>query len=171
MKLARNAVVALALAASVLACDEEGPNEPTNPIVTADLAGEYTISSFTYTPDEGGAPINLTGLGLGVTELTVETDGDFDGTLRFPHPATGEPTDFPIGGTISIANATTTDADLTIAFDAATQALGILDASESGSLELDNDGTLTMTLTEVTVPQGLPGGGADADLVMVASLN
>ena len=171
MKLARSVVVALAIAGSVVACDDDDPNDPNEPITTADLAGDYTISSFTYTPDAGGSPINLTALGLGVTDLAVEADGDFEGTLRFPHPATGEPTNFPIGGTISIANETTTDADLTIAFDAATQQLGILDASETGSLELDNDGTLTMTLTEVTVPQGLPGGGADADLVMVASLN
>ena len=151
-------------------CDDDS-TDPDNDITTADLAGDYTISSFTYTPDAGGAPINLTGLGLGVTALSVEADGSFEGTLRFPHPATGTPTNFPIGGTISLANETTTDADLTIAFDAATQALGILDATETGSLGLASDGTLTMTLTEVTVPAGLPGGGAEADLVMVASLN
>lgn len=170
MKLARNAVVALALAASVIGCDDEDDPTDSDPIVVSDLAGDYTISSFTYTPDAGGTPLNLTALGLGVTELNVEASGAFDGTLVFPHPATGENTPFPIGGTIAISNADEDDADLTISFDAATQALGILDASESGEIEVD-DGTLIMTLTEVTVPEGLPGGGADADLTMVASIN
>ena len=170
MKLARSFVAIMAIAA-LTACDDEDPTE-TDPIVVADLAGEYTISSFTYIPDAGGANVNLTSLGMGVTELTVESNGAFDGTLVFPHPSTGEPTAFPIGGTISIADADEDDADLTISFDAATQALGILDASETGSLNLDRgDGTLTMRLTEVTIPQGLPGGGNNADLVMVASLN
>lgn len=172
MKLARNAVVALALAASVLGCDDDDDPTDSDPIVLADLAGDYTISSFTYIPDDGGNNVNLTTLGMGVTELTVASNGSFDGTLVFPHPTTGQPTAFPIGGTIAISNADDDDADLTINFNAATQALGILDASETGSLDLDRgDGTLTMRLTEVTVPQGLPGGGANADLVMVASLN
>lgn len=172
MKLARSFVAIMAIAA-LAACDEE--EDPTDPngggdaIVVADLAGAYQIGSFTYDVDDSDDVLNLTQIGMGVTQLTVQSSGAFTGTLRFPDPATGTPTDYPIGGTIVLANATASNADLTINFDAATQALGILDASESGTVSLSGD-DLTLTLTEVTVPDGTgPLAGLEADLIMVAT--
>ena len=169
MKLARSVVAIMAIAA-LAACDDDDDNGtgPGDDIVVADLAGSYQIGSFTYDHDDSNESVNLTPLGMGVTELEVEADGSFTGTLVFPHPSTGEPTPFPIGGDISISNADDDEADLTIAFDAATQALGLLDASETGTVSLSGN-TLTLVLTEVTVPQGLPGGGANANLIMVAT--
>lgn len=171
MKLARNLFLMLAVAASLTACDDDDdPTDPNNggdPIAVADLAGEYTVSSFTYITDETGDQTNLTPMGLGVTDLAVASDGSFDGTLIFPTEAGNQ--SFELLGDIELSNTTETRADITVNFEGAVVTTGVLSESEAGFIELSGN-TLTMTLTEVTVPTG-PAAGADANLVMVATRN
>lgn len=166
MKIARNVALMLAVAFAVGACDDDDPTDEGGDIVVADLAGSYSVSTFEYEEDDTGNSFDLRDAQLGLTEITVQSNGDFDGTLAFPQGT------FAIGGTILLSNTTSTGGTLTINFDAATQALGVLDAQEIGTFTWDaSSETLTMVLTEVTVPAGTPGltAEANADLTMVVT--
>jgi len=167
MKLARSAVLMLALATAVGACDDDDDPTGNNNVTVAELAGSYDIDSFIYTADDGSGSFNLTPVGLGLQSITVQTNGNFSGVLVFPDPQTGNPTPFNIGGTIVLSGSN----GLTINFDQATQALGILDASETGTFTWnENLEVLVLTLTEVTAPAGTPGfAGEDSNLTMTVT--
>ncbi|MBW3554110.1 MAG: hypothetical protein KY466_11395 [Gemmatimonadetes bacterium] len=166
MKLARNAVMAMFLAATVAACDEVG--DTTGPDVSA-LAGVYSVQTFEYVADDGSNSFDLAtvpaqqGGPWGIVSMTVETDGSFDGVMKLP--SGGTIVTFPVGGVIQITGANT----MRIDFDAETDARGILDDFEDGTFSL-NDNTLTLVLTDVTFDFTLSGAEpVPADLTIVAT--
>ena len=85
MKLARTAVLMLALGAAVAACGDDDPEGP-DQFTVADLQGSWDVSTFTYTPDDGTpGPAALASLGLGITDLTVtDASGTFEATVVLP---------------------------------------------------------------------------------------
>ena len=166
MKLARKAVTVMLLAATVAACDEEG--DPTG-ILVADLAGSYSVQTFEYEADDGSASFDLAtvpasqGGPLGITEMTVATDGSFAGEMKLPVQGTIQT--FDVGGEIEILS----DNTMRIDFDQDTDNLGILDDFEDGTFSLNGD-NLTLVLPDVTFDFTLSGGEpVDSDLTIVAS--
>ena len=166
MKLARNAVMVMFMAAAVAACDEEG--DPTGIEVSA-LAGVYSVQTFEYEADDGSNSFDLAtvpatqGGPWGILDMTVATDGSFEGEMKLPTPQ-GVQT-FAVGGDIAI----TSDSTMRIDFDAQTDALGLLDDFEDGTFTL-NGNTLTLVLTNVTFDFTLSGGEpVPADLTIIAT--
>lgn len=165
MKLARSFVALMAVAA-LTACDDDGDgDDPVN------LAGVYTVSEFRYTADSGSPSVDLAGIPAssggpyGILDMTVDEDHSFEGTLKLL--VNGVPMTFDAGGDIVL----TGDDNIRINFDAATQALGILDAFEEGTYSMVVN-TLTITLPNVTFNFGAFGGAnesVDSDLRIVAT--
>lgn len=165
MKLARNAVMMMFMAATLAACDE--PIDPT-PDVSI-LAGVYSVQTFEYESDDGENSFDLAtvpatqGGPWGIISMTVETDGSFDGVMKLPTPQ-GIQT-FPVGGDIEI----TGDNTMRIDFDAQTDALEILDDFEDGTFSL-NGNILTLVLTDVSFDFTLSGQEpVPADLTIIAT--
>lgn len=166
MKLARNAVMVMFMAAAVVACDEEG--DPTGIEVSA-LAGVYSVQTFEYEADDGSNSFDLAtvpaqqGGPWGIISMTVETDGSFEGVMKLPSGGTIQT--FPVGGNIQI----TGDNTMRIDFDAQTDSLGILDDFEDGTFSLSGN-TLTLVLTNVTFDFTLSGAEPEpADLTIIAT--
>lgn len=165
MKLARSAFLVLALAASAAACTDDGGTGP-DPV---DLSGDYSVQTFEYEADDGSASLDLAtippgqGGPMGITEMTVESDHSFAGTLKLPQG--GTVVTLPIGGDIEITGANT----LRIDFDATTDSYEVLDDFEDGTFQLSGN-TLTIVLPEVTFDFTLSGQPPeDADLTIVGT--
>ena len=167
MKLARSFVAVMAIAA-LAGCDEDDPTDP-DPV---NLAGVYAVTSFTYTADSGAPSVDLAGIPAaqggpyGILDMTVASDHSFEGVLRLP--TAGGPMNFDIGGDITLSGTNT----ITIAFDAATQALDILDPSETGTYSFVGS-TLTITLPDVSFDfgalAGTPSGEVASNLTIVGT--
>lgn len=156
MKLARSFVAIMAIA-SLTACDDEDGGTDPEP----NIAGTYTVSEFRYTADSGAPSVDLasipagSGGPYGILSMTVAADNSFEGSLKLP--TAGGPMTFDIGGDIELDGD-----DITIDFDAATEALGVLDPEESGTYAMAGN-TLSITLPDVTFNFG-SFGGADEDV-------
>lgn len=166
MKLARNVIMVMFLAATVAACDEGGNGTG---IEVSALAGVYSVQTFEYVADDNSNDFDLAtvpaeqGGPWGIIDMTVATDGSFDGQLRIP--VQGEIRTFDVGGQIVIL----TDNTMRIDFDQATQALQILDPSEEGTFSLSGD-NLTLVLPNVSFDFTLSGAEpVPADLTIVAT--
>lgn len=166
MKLARNAVMVIFMAAAVAACDDDGD---TTGIDVSALAGVYSVQTFEYEEDDGPQRFDLAtvppqnGGPWGIVSMTVESDGSFDGVMKLP--SEGTVMTFDVGGDIEI----TGDNTMRIDFDAETDALGILDDFEDGTFSL-NGNTLTLVLTDVTFDFTLSGAEpVPADLTIIAT--
>ena len=168
MKFTRSFVAIMAIAALTACDDDDDPTDEGDVI-----AGEYTVSEFRYTADAAGGPtVDLAGIGAaqggpyGILEMTVDTDNSFAGVLRLP--TAGGPQNFNIGGDIELSGSD----NITIDFNAATEALGVLDPEESGTYDL-NGNTLTITLPDVSFDYGAlagtPSGEIASDLRIVGS--
>ncbi len=167
MKFTRSFVAILAIAAFA-ACDDDGTGNDDD-VELSDLEGEWTVQSMTYEGDDSAEEFDLAAVGMGITELNIDADGSFDGTLIFP--TTEGPQTVPIGGDISISDTDSNSGNLSIDFDEATEEIGLF-ADEAGTFSLTSSGNgLTVVLPEVTFPPGLPGttAGAEADLTIVAT--
>lgn len=160
MKLARSFVAVMAITA-LTACDDD-PEEP-----GSELEGSYTVSGFTYTPDAGGAGVNLAQLGAsvgcpcGILSMDVDADNNFEGQLKFPGAAAQT-----IGGTLS-----TDGNEITIDFNEATHNTTTLE-DETGTFTLTSSGGLTITLPDVTFdyrPFGGSGPDTPSNLVIVGA--
>lgn len=167
MKLARSFVAIMAVAA-LTACDDGDDPEP-----PPSIAGVYTVSEFRYTSDASGGPtVDLASIPApqggpyGILTMTVAADNSFSGSLKLP-TATG-PQTFSIGGDITLQSGD----DIRIDFNAATQALGVLDPFEVGTYTMSNN-TLTIILPNVTFDYGAlsgnPSGAVDSNLRIVGT--
>ncbi|HEX6589216.1 MAG TPA: hypothetical protein VF039_09345 [Longimicrobiales bacterium] len=159
MKLARTFTAIMAITA-VAACDDNGTGPDDS------LEGSYTVSGFTYTPDSGGAGVNLAALTVlgcpcGILSMDVDSDNHFEGQLKYP----GQ-------DAMTIAGDIDTDGNqITIDFDEATETTAGLE-DESGTFTTTSSGGLTITLPEVTFdfrPFGGEGPDEPATLVIVAA--
>lgn len=167
MKLARNAVLMLAFAVTATACSEDDPSGP-----PAIAAGAYTVSTFRYASDDGTQQVDLAtvpaaqGGPYGILSMTVNSDMSFTGSLKLP--TSSGPQTFPIGGDISTSGNNT----ITIDFDAATNALQVLDPTETGTYTVSGN-TLQIVLPNVSFDYGLlvgnPQGEVDSDLTIVGT--
>ena len=169
MKLARTFVAVLAITA-VTACDDE--DDPTDG--DPNIAGEYDVTQFEYESDEAGGPsVDLAtippaqGGPYGITQMTVAADNSFEGEIRLP--TGGGPVTFDVGGDIDFTGGDAVRID----FDAATDALGLLDDFEDGTLELEGN-TITIVLPNVTfnfhdVNPAAEDEEVDADLTIVGT--
>ena len=102
MRLQRaSAAVACALALTIAACGDNGPNVPTQQSV----AGTYTATTFLATT--GGVTTNLLTSGATVT-LILGADGTTSGRLFIPASVTPQ-VDAPLTGTWTFFNATDID--------------------------------------------------------------
>ena len=159
MKLARSFVALMAIGA-LTACDEDDPTDS-----DPNIAGVYTVSEFRYTADSGAPSVDLasipasSGGPYGILSMTVASDNSFEGSLKLP--TAGGPMTFDIGGDIEL------DGDnITIDFDAAPEALGVLDPEETGTYVMTGN-TLSIELPDVTFNFGSFGGAnenVDANL-------
>ena len=157
MKLARSFVAVLAITALTACDDEDGGTDPDG----SDLEGEYTVSSFEYTADDGSPSVDLASLGAssgcpcGILSMTVDADNNFAGTLKFPTtPQVAITGDLEVDGN-----------NITIDFsDATTNTTGLQD--QSGTFTLTSGGTLTITLPDVTF-DFTPFGGTVEESVLV----
>ena len=166
MKLARTFVAVMAIAAFT-ACEEDDDGD--DPI---SLAGTYLVTEFRYTADSGAPSVDLAGIPAaqggpyGILDLTVAADHSFDGSLKLP--TAGGPMTFDIGGDITLESGD----DIRIDFDAATQALGVLDPFEVGTYTMSGN-TLTIILPNVSFDfgalAGTPSGEVESDLRIVGS--
>ena len=163
MKLARSFVAIMAVAA-LGACGDEDPEETT-------IAGVYTVSEFRYTSDaQDGPEVDLAGIPessggpYGILSMEVEEDHSFAGELMLP----GFAAPYAIGGDITLTGSN----GIRIDFDAATQALQILDPFEVGTYAMVNN-TLTIILPNVTFDfgalSGNPQGAVESDLKIVGT--
>ena len=157
MKLARSVVAIMAIAA-LAACDDE--DDPTDE--GSNLEGEYTVSSFEYTADDGDPSVDLAslpaelGCPCGILSMDVDADNNFSGQLRFPgSPAVNISGDLEVDGN-----------DITVDFSDATEQLTGLE-DQSGTFTLTSGGTLTMTLPDVTFDFTPFGGEEDTPSVLV----
>ena len=157
MKLARSFVAVMAVAA-LTACGEDDPTDE-----GPSLAGSYTVSSFTYTPDAGGSGVDLAsltaaGCPCGILSMNVAADNSFSGQLKFP----GRPT-ATITGDLILSGSN----NITIDFDQAVHDATDLE-DESGTYVMNNN-TLTITLPDVTFDYGALTGnpGTDTPSVLV----
>ena len=167
MKLARSFVAIMAITA-LTACDDDDPTD--EGVTIADFAGTWTVQSFTYTADDN--PSTTTNLAAipasaggpyGITTLTISNTGSFTGNLRLP----GAPIDpIPIGGQVVLGSGN----NVTVDFNAATEALGVI-TDEAGTYAFSNNrNTLTLDLPDVTFDHTLSGQTAvDSDLRIVAT--
>lgn len=72
-------VLSLALAPLFAACGDDDSTSPDDPLVA--LVGSYTTQSFVYTAVANPAiTVDLADIGAGITALTVNADGSFDGS-------------------------------------------------------------------------------------------
>ena len=154
MRIARSIVAVMAIAA-LTACDEDPTDEDTS------LEGEYTVSSFTYTADDGSREVDLAslpsqlGCPCGILSMNVDADNNFSGQLRFP----GQPA-------VAITGELETDGnDITVDFSDATEQLTNLE-DQDGTFTL-NGGTLTLTLPDVTFDFTPFGGSPNTPSVLV----
>ena len=155
MKLARSFVAVMAITAFT-ACDEDPTDEDTS------LEGEYVVSSFEYTSDDGEREVDLAslpaqlGCPCGILSMDVDSDNNFEGSLRFP----GQPA-------VAISGDLETDGnDITVDFSDATEALTGLE-DQDGTFTRSSSGTLTITLPDVTFDFTPFGGEADTPSVLV----
>ena len=165
MKLARSFVAIMAVA-TLAACGDDPDEED------VDLSGVYTVSQFRYQSDaNAGLAVDLasippsSGGPYGILDMTVEEDHSFEGTLKLL--VNGVPTPFDAGGNIELTGGN----GIRINFDAATQALGILDPFEVGTYSMVGS-TLTIDLPNVTFNFGSFGGPnepVESDLRIVAA--
>ena len=166
MMLKRSFVAIMAVAA-LTACDGDDDDDD-----DVNLEGVYAVSSFTYTADSGAPSVDLAGIPAaqggpyGILSMTVQEDHSFSGSLKLP--TAGGPQTFPIGGDITLTGSN----DIRIDFNAATQALGVLDPFEEGTYDLDGN-TLTIELPNVTFDfgalAGTPSGDVESDLLIVGT--
>ena len=157
MKLARSFVAVMAIGA-LTACDDDNGTEP-----DPNIAGTYTVTEFRYTADASGGPsVDLAGIGAaqggpyGILNMTVEEDNSFTGQLKLPTPA--GPQTFNAGGDIEFTGGN----NVRIDFDAATDALEILDDYEDGTLTMSGN-TITIILPDVTFDYGVLAGTSTGD--------
>lgn len=169
MRFARSAVMLLALAVAATACDDDDDPIDPDPNPEAELAGTYDVQTFEYEADDGSQSFDLAtvppanGGPLGIVDMIVEEDGSFEGTLKLP--VDGAIQTFDAGGDIEITGAGAVRID----FDAATDALEILDDFEDGTYALAND-VLTLILPDVTFDFTQSGAEpVDSELTIVAS--
>ncbi|HSH45283.1 MAG TPA: hypothetical protein VK966_05480, partial [Longimicrobiales bacterium] len=145
----------------------DDPADP-DPDPEAELAGSYDVQTFRYDADDSDQSLDLAlipaaqGGPWGILEMTVETDGAFDGTMKLPTPAGVQ--EFDVGGDIEVTGPGTVRID----FDTATDALGVLDDFEDGTYAISGD-VLTLVLPDVTFDFTQSGDEVDADLTIVAS--
>ena len=160
MKLARSFVAIMAVAA-LAACDDDPTDEDES------LAGAYTVSSFEYTPDAGGAGVDLAsqtafGCPCGIVSMNVAADNSFSGQLKFPCQPTAT-----ITGDLILSGSN----NITIDFSQAVHDATDLE-DESGTYDMDGN-TLTITLPEVTFDYGAlsgnPGTQTPSVLVIVGT--
>lgn len=133
MKPLRTASVLVLSALALTACDES-----TTSVEIADLAGSWSATRFEYT-DQANPLFSIDAISPeigGTLNVTVQETGAFSGDLRIPNltvDGTGQTITVPVGGTFSIDGST-----LSVDFDAATEAIGLLSDFEA-SFDLNGD--------------------------------
>jgi hypothetical protein len=137
MKPLRNASALVLAALALTACGES-----TTTVEIADLAGSWSATQFEYEDQSvPGFSVDAISDAGGTLNVTVQESGAFSGDLRIPGltvDGMGQTITVPVGGTFSINGST-----LSVDFDAATEALGLL-VDFDASFDLNGD-VLTFT--------------------------